>query len=189
VGKSGSGKVGRYGGFMRASAKPRGNPFLSDVLARRAQGQSYRAIAAELGTNFSRVYRAAQAHSDNGAAPATITEHKSAPVHNGAGNSADLEDLRHRLEALEAHRLVAESFMASIQAQCRASAETVQPPVHNAVQTWQDPTDAKPERWNLWIPRGLRRVIKEQAKSAGIVPSKYVQSLLWTAMQAADGAP
>lgn len=81
---------------------------------------------------------------------------------------------------------VLESFVASLQAQA------LQPPVqhitvqhsayalHSAesVQTWDDPEDAKPERWNLWLPRGLKRRIEAQARAAGIAPSSLVQRLL-----------
>jgi hypothetical protein len=140
------------------------------VDALRAQGKTYRAIALELNSNYSAVRNVALAPSSNGATPATITEPKNAAVHSQCSNGADqLADHETRLQGLEA-------FMATVQAQCRDSA--VQAPAQNSMNAWQDPADAKPARWNLWIPRGLRRLIEEQAKSAGIVPSKYVQSLL-----------
>ena len=88
---------------------------------------------------------------------------------------------------------VLESFVATLQAQA------VQPSVqhitvqsradsayalHSAesVQTWDNPEDAKPERWNLWLPRGLKRRIEAQAKAAGIAPSSLVQRLLLAAV-------
>lgn len=88
---------------------------------------------------------------------------------------------------------VLESFVATLQAQA------VQPSVqhitvqsradsayalHSAesVQTWDNAEDAKPERWNLWLPRGLKRRIEAQAKAAGIAPSSLVQRLLLAAV-------
>ena len=88
---------------------------------------------------------------------------------------------------------VLESFIATLQAQA------VQPSVqhitvqsradsayalHSAesVQTWDNPEDAKPERWNLWLLRGLKRRIEAQAKAAGIAPSSLVQRLLLAAV-------
>jgi hypothetical protein len=47
---------------------------------------------------------------------------------------------------------------------------------------WDDPRDAKPERWNLWLPRGLKRRIEAQAKAAGIAPSQLVQRLLMSTL-------
>ncbi len=50
------------------------------------------------------------------------------------------------------------------------------------VQTWDDPEDAKPECWNLWLPHGLKRRLEAQAKTAGIAPSQLVQRLLMAAL-------
>ena len=52
----------------------------------------------------------------------------------------------------------------------------------DTVQSWDDPEDGKPERWNLWIPRGLKRQIEALAKTAGIAPSQLVQRLLMAAL-------
>ena len=50
-----------------------------------------------------------------------------------------------------------------------------------------DPDDAKPERWNLWLPRGLKRLIDARAKAAGIAPSQLVQRWLWEVLDAEEG--
>jgi hypothetical protein len=55
------------------------------------------------------------------------------------------------------------------------------------VQTWDDPEDAKPERWNLWLPRGLKRRIEAHAKAAGIAPSHLVGRLLMAALLRPEG--
>jgi hypothetical protein len=85
---------------------------------------------------------------------------------------------------------VLESFVKVFQEQAQQPA--VQPitvqssayalPSAETVQTWEDPEDAKPERWNLWLPRGLKRRIEAQAKAAGIAPSQLVQRLLMAAI-------
>jgi DNA-binding transcriptional MocR family regulator len=41
------------------------------------------------------------------------------------------------------------------------------------------PEDARAERWNLWLPRGLRRQVEAVAKARGHAPSKVVQEALW----------
>ena len=67
------------------------------------------------------------------------------------------------------------------------------PPVQNsaeqggAVQSSADlpalsPEEAKAERWNLWLPRGLRQRIEALAKARGHAPSKVVQEILWQAL-------
>jgi hypothetical protein len=101
-------------------------------------------------------------------------------------HSADtLANHETRLQALE-------SFVKAIQKQARQPAVqhiTVQSSVPSAyalqsaetVHTWDDPEDAKPERWNLWLPRGLKRRIEAQAKAAGVAPSQLVQRLLMAA--------
>jgi hypothetical protein len=85
---------------------------------------------------------------------------------------------------------VLESFVATLQAQALqppVQQITVQPsayalPSAESVQTWTDPEDAKPERWNLWLPRGLKRRIEASAQAAGIAPSQLVQRLLMSAV-------
>jgi DNA-binding transcriptional MocR family regulator len=44
------------------------------------------------------------------------------------------------------------------------------------------PEEAKAERWNLWLPRGLRQRIEAVAKARGHAPSKVVQEILWKAL-------
>jgi transposase len=39
--------------------------------------------------------------------------------------------------------------------------------------------EARAERWNLWLPRGLRHHIEAVAKARGHGPSKVVQEALW----------
>jgi hypothetical protein len=41
------------------------------------------------------------------------------------------------------------------------------------------PEEARAERWNLWLPRGLRHCIEAIAKARGHAPSKAVQEVLW----------
>jgi hypothetical protein len=41
------------------------------------------------------------------------------------------------------------------------------------------PEEARAERWNLWLPRGLRQRIEAVAKARGHAPSKVVQEALW----------
>jgi hypothetical protein len=57
-----------------------------------------------------------------------------------------------------------------------------EPDSAETVQTWDDPEDAEPERWNLWLPRGLKRRIEAAAKSAGIASSQLVQRLLMASL-------
>ena len=57
----------------------------------------------------------------------------------------------------------------------------------SAVQSSADlpplsPEEAKAERWNLWLPRGLRQRIEAAAKARGHAPSKVVQEILWQAL-------
>jgi hypothetical protein len=56
----------------------------------------------------------------------------------------------------------------------------------SAEQSWDDPEDAKPERWNLWLPRGLKRRIETTAKAAGIAPSQLVQRLLLASLNGGE---
>ncbi len=130
---------------------------------------------------------AEQCSADDSAALVSVPDNRDiqqTTVQGYALDSAEtLADHETRLQMLE-------GFMAALQAQAR------QPPVqhitvqhspsalHSAesVQTWNDPEDAKPERWNLWLPRGLKRRIEAQAKAAGIAPSSLVQRLLMAAI-------
>jgi hypothetical protein len=41
------------------------------------------------------------------------------------------------------------------------------------------PEEARAERWNLWLPRGLRSQVEAIAKARGHAPSKVVQEALW----------
>jgi len=41
------------------------------------------------------------------------------------------------------------------------------------------PEEARAERWNLWLPHGLRQRIEAVAKARGHAPSKVVQEALW----------
>lgn len=41
------------------------------------------------------------------------------------------------------------------------------------------PDEARAERWNLWLPRGLRQRIEAVAKALGHTPSIVVQEVLW----------
>ena len=128
---------------------------------------------------------------DNSTALASVPDNRDiaqTTVQGYALDSADtLSDHETRLQVLE-------SFVATLQAQA------LQPPVqhitvqtsadgayalHSAesVQRWDDPEDAKPERWNLWLPRGLKRRIEASAKTAGIAPSSLVQRLLMAAIR------
>jgi len=44
------------------------------------------------------------------------------------------------------------------------------------------PDEARAERWNLWLPRGLRVRIEALAQARGVAPSRVVQELLWQAL-------
>jgi hypothetical protein len=48
------------------------------------------------------------------------------------------------------------------------------------------PEEARAERWNLWLPRGLRQRIEAVAKARGHAPSKVVQEALWQWLAADD---
>jgi hypothetical protein len=48
------------------------------------------------------------------------------------------------------------------------------------------PEEARAERWNLWLPRGLRQRIEAVAKAQGHAPSKVVQEALWEWLAAAE---
>ena len=48
------------------------------------------------------------------------------------------------------------------------------------------PEEARAERWNLWLPRGLRRQVEAVAKARGHAPSKVVQEALWQWLAAAQ---
>jgi orotate phosphoribosyltransferase-like protein len=80
---------------------------------------------------------------------------------------------------------VVEAFMAAMQAQNGHSitVHTLHGAAHYALPRFDDPADAKAERWNVWIPRGLRRRIEAQASAIGIAPSRRLVALLWTALQ------
>jgi hypothetical protein len=102
--------------------------------------------------------------------------HSAEPVQSSADTLADHET---RLQVLE-------SSIATLQAQAQQPI-TVQSSVYalpsaEPVQTWDDPEDAKPERWNLWLPRGLKRRIEAQAKAAGLAPSQFIQRRLNTSL-------
>ncbi len=51
------------------------------------------------------------------------------------------------------------------------------------------PDEAKAERWNLWLPRGLRQRIEALAKARGHAPSKVVQEILWNALTDRNAPP
>ena len=107
------------------------------------------------------------------------------PTSNSAETLADHET---RLQVLE-------SFVKVLQEHIQQPPVphiTVQPstyalPSAESVQTWDDPDDAKPECWNLWLPHGIERRIEAQAKAAGIAPSQLVQRLLTAAINGLTG--
>jgi hypothetical protein len=149
--------------------------------------QTFRAIAAALGSSYPSVYRTYRALPAKGTPPTALErtiltgEPSSAePVQSSAALQAQVEALRTEVAALKAHRVEVDAWIASIQRQLRDSAvQSVQSP---AVQTYDDPEDAKPERWNLWLPRGFKRRIEAQAKTTGMAPSQLVQRLLIAAL-------
>jgi hypothetical protein len=97
-------------------------------------------------------------------------------VHGSAELQAQVDALRADVAELMAHQHDVDAWRATIQYQLTASAvQTVQ---SLPVQTFDDSEDGKPERWNLWLPRGLKRRLEAQAKAAGIAPSQLVQRLL-----------
>jgi hypothetical protein len=165
---------------------------------------SYRAIAAQLGTNYAAVWRALNTASTNGH-PTASAHTDSAPTlpqrMEVVGEPDSAEPVQSSAEQLSDHETrlqVLESFVASLQARAlqpsmphitvQSSADSAYA-LHSAesVQTWDDPEDAKPERWNLWLPRGLKRRIEAHAKAAGIAPSQLVQRLLMAALPRPEG--
>jgi hypothetical protein len=180
----------------KRQSRHRDPAFQAEVLALRQQGLAIRAIAERTGSNYAAVNRALQAVSMNGNNPITTLQRVEV-----VGEPSSAEPVQSSAEQLLDHETrlqVLESFVASLQAQ------VVHPPVqhitvqssadsayalHSAesVQTWDDPEDAKPERWNLWLPRGLKRRIEAHAKAAGIAPSQLVQRLLMAALPRPEG--
>ena len=113
----------------------------------------------------------------------SVPDHRDIPTTTVQGYALDSADTwadhETRLQMLE-------GFVAALQAQARQPAVqqiTVQPrsalPSAASVQTWEDPEDSKPERWNLWLPRGLKRRIEAQAKAASIAPVHWCSGYCW----------
>jgi hypothetical protein len=76
-----------------------------------------------------------------------------------------------------------ERLFAELEAIKTAVQNGVYPPVQSSAEPpTLSPEDAKAERWNLWIPRGLRRHIEAIAAKRGTAASKIVQELLWKAL-------
>jgi hypothetical protein len=125
-----------------------------------------------------------QSSADDNAALPSLPETNPPTVQTYALDSADtLADHETRLQVLE-------SFVKALQEHTQQSPVqhiTVQSsayalPGAETVQARDDPDDAKPERWNLWLPRGLKRRIESQAHAAGVAPSQLVQRLLLAAI-------
>jgi hypothetical protein len=114
--------------------------------------------------------------------------HSAEPVQTGE----ELAMLTQRLTALETNlpqRVDAlEAWVATLQTRFSASGPSLPPvqssAVHSAAPRFDDPDDAKAERWNIWIPRGLRKRIEAQADILGVSASRHLQTMLWRALQA-----
>jgi hypothetical protein len=176
---------------------------------------TYRAIATQLGSNFSSVRRAylralepVPMHAN---APDRALVHVDAP--DGAVMHAivppDISALQERITAFETQQAhlqqgatALECFVTSLQHQ-RLSLQqqlasngqpctTVHATVHGASMhahaRFDDPADAQSVRWNLTLPRGLKRRLQKQAKALGIDETKRVQALLWRGLEAEEAA-
>jgi hypothetical protein len=113
-------------------------------------------------------------------------EHSAVPVQ----ASEELAILAQRLSAIETNlpqRVDAlEAWVATLQARFSASGPSLPPVQSGAVQSaapkFDDPDDAKAERWNIWIARGLRKRIEAQAAMLGVSASRHLQTMLWRAL-------
>jgi hypothetical protein len=121
-----------------------------------------------LGSNFSAVYRAVNPPTLNGAEASAVTQD---PLQTDTAKR--LADHERRLEVLEAFVAVLQR-QSAVQGAAQHGAELL--------RGWDDPADAKSERWNLWLPRALKRCLEAQARTAGIAPSQLVQRLLLAAL-------
>jgi hypothetical protein len=95
--------------------------------------------------------------------------------------------LRSRVDALEAHQMEVDAWIATLQAQSRDTAQThadlrsADPrslAQHSAEPIWDDPEDAKAVPFNCSLPRGLKRLLDAKAKRTGLPASRLVQRLL-----------
>ena len=98
---------------------------------------------------------------------------------------AQLTHLKSEVEELKAHRLEVDAWIQAFQRQAVQTRAVHELPPS---RVFLDPDDAKPERWNLWVPRGLKRLIDARAKATGTAPSQLVQRWLWQVLDAEEGA-
>jgi hypothetical protein len=166
------------------------------------QGAGYRELAQALGVPLGTVGSRAAALAARGAHPNQRTKARqgrstvpvqSSAEQSGAGQSttalvpsptassaaiidllrqtlARLDTVEHDLKALRGDR--SPGSVQSSAVQSGAEQSSVEAPTLT-------PDDAKAERWNLWLPRGLRHRIEAIAKARGYAPSKVVQEALW----------
>ena len=111
-------------------------------------------------------------------------------------SSADSADLRAQLAALKAevddlkaHRLEVDAWIEALQRQAvqrsAVQSQALQEPA--PTHMFLDPDDSKPERWNLWVPRGLKRLTETRTTVSGIAPSQLVQRWLWQVLEGEEG--
>jgi hypothetical protein len=172
-----------------------------DLLKAQHPNISRRALAKKLNISEStlRGLEARRHLSSNGALPVS-TVGVDTPVMHSAVYSAvpvqtseELAMVTRRLTALETNlpqRVDAlEAWVATLQTRFSASGPSLpvqSGAVHSAAPTFDDPDDAKAERWNIWIPRGLRKRIEAQAAMLGVSASRHLQTMLWRALQAEE---
>jgi uncharacterized membrane protein YccC len=140
------------------------------ALDKRPQGGAYPSQRAKVRQDSARVPVQSSAEQSGAVQPQT------ALVPSPAVTSAAIIDLlRQTLARLD-----------TVEQDLKAIREDRQPSAgqSGAVQSSADlpalsPEEAKAERWNLWLPRGLRQRIEAVAKARGHAPSKVVQEALW----------
>jgi Homeodomain-like domain len=169
MGENGNAPTARMGherGAARCTRQQRSAIDREAYAALKAEGLSDRAIARQWGipqSTFWRLLRRPQLMPSNGAP---------LQMQNTVLTDA-LAELSQRLAVVEA-------VVATMQAQNGRSCtvHALHGATHYALPRFDDPADARAERWNLWIPRGLRRRIEAQARAAGIAPSQLICRLL-----------
>jgi hypothetical protein len=111
---------------------------------------------------------------------------------------AQIDLLTTQVKDLQAHQLVVDSFISTLQAQSRDAAQgsaelrtTEQRSLaqHSAdsAHIWDDPDDAKAVPFNCSLPRGLKRLLDAEAKRTGLPASRLVQRLLMAALTRVEG--
>jgi hypothetical protein len=154
----------------------------------KAQGRSGRQIAQDMGVAESTLRGALKRRQSTSSPLVQSSADQSSAVQSGAESlptalvptvaaAAIIDLLRQTLARLD-----------TVEHDLKAIREDRQP---GAVQSGAEPPtltpeEARAERWNLWLPRGLRQRIEAVAKARGHAPSKVVQEALWQWLTAED---